>query len=477
MVDGWSEALADAAAWRHLFGSPESPVVVAALDERTLAVCSAIRSLCRGERTSVFTVGPSGGGKSLFLSAALAEADENGIVALTVSPTSQPETMMRDLGRGEVQLLAVHRFDELGQGVRNSIVENRARASAGVFATAQRLPAAAESALTNDDMVLVLPALEERPRDVVAIAQLFWPQACGVESDLAANCSPAAIDSLCRGPHADGVTSLREAIGRLATALITAGVLNEGRFLRPVEAYDINEALLAAMRERVYGTAEARTAAVIVVEGDTDVVYLRAAAERAAEAWDWDLLAGCEVRAAGQARGGGADAVWPRLLELRANSVDCVGLFDNDKSGRQSAKQAGVRSLPSELLPEHFDRLRLDDEERALEIEDLVNIRVLDAFYQCHPHLAPEDVRWRSGAWRVVPRGADKDVVTGWVTKNMTLHDCERLVYVLCLLRRRLGMPIPRSDLDAWRRELMSRDEQAPAVVLSRLAGGSTATG
>jgi hypothetical protein len=61
--------------------------------------------------------------------------------------------------------------------------------------------------------------------------------------------------------------------------------------------------------------------------------------------------------------------------------------------------------------------------------------------------LRPEELRWRGGAWRVVPRGTDKDVVTKWIAEHMSLEDYERRIYLLCVPQRRLGMPIPRDDL------------------------------
>ena len=468
-VDRWIDAIADDRSWRQTFGSPDSPVVIAALSPDTLRLCELIRSMCARDRRSLFAIGPSGAGKSLFLSALIAEAEERDVQVHTLSPSSNPERVLRDLGQGSVQLLAVDRFDHLTQGVRNAVVENRHRASAGVFATAEQLRAAIESALTDPlDLVVRLPGLDTRPDDVVAIAQLLWPEVCGFDCDLIGNCAPGAVESLCRGPHREGVTSLRETLETLANALITAGELSEGRFRQLVDKQDIAEALLNTMRSRPLARFVSSSSAVIVVEGDTDVAYLSAAADRAAAGWGWDVLSGCELQPAGQGRSGGADAVWLRLVQLRAASLDCVGLVDNDKSGRHSYQDARGRGVPVELLPADFDRLRLDEEERSLEIEDLLSIRILDAFYADHTDLSPEELRWRNGAWRVVPRGTDKDIVAKWIADHMSLEDSERLVYLLCVLRRRLGMRVPRDDLDAWRRDLASRPDTVPEAVRSR---------
>jgi hypothetical protein len=206
---------------------------------------------------------------------------------------------------------------------------------------------------------------------------------------------------------------------------------------------------------------------VIVVEGSTDVTYLTAAAEVAEHAWGWQLLDGCELRAAGDDRGGGANAVWQRLIELAAASVECVGLFDNDDVGRREYATARKQSLQVELLPAEFDRLRLADDQRVLEIEDLLSLRILDDFFRAYPE--PEEIRWRNGQLRLVPNGKDKEVLAEWTARQMRVEDCERLIYLLCVLRKRLGLQIPRDDLDQWRTDL-SREEPEPIdAVMARL--------
>ena len=457
--------------WRHAFGSEESPVVIAALDPRTVGICDAIRGLCSGRRQQIVAIGPPGSGKSLLVSALIAEASEARLPLRSVSPTTDAAGVLRDLARGEVGLLVVHRLDELTAGVRSAVLANRTRCSIGILATAEIVTAATLSALTDpDDLVAHLAPLEERAADVPAIAQVLWPGVCGAESDLIGNCNDDAVESLSRGPHPQGVTSLRGALAQLADALIADGSLQEGRFRRQVESRDIDDALFAVYRSQYSVPAATSPAAVIVVEGSTDAAYLTAAAQCAERAWRWQLLDGCEVRPSGDERSGGADAVWQRLTELRASIAESVGLFDNDQPGRRAYDRARDQALLVELLPAEFDRLRLYPEDRTVEIEDLLDSSILDRFFMEHPTIEPEEVRWRNGAWRIVPKGEDKGNVADWVSTAMEVEDCERIIYVLCVLRRRLGMAIPHDDLDLWRMDLARpRGESAPRM-LTRLS-------
>ena len=40
----------------------------------------------------------------------------------------------------------------------------------------------------------------------------------------------------------------------------------------------------------------------------------------------------------------------------------------------------------------------------------------------------------------------------------MRREDCERLIFLLCHLRKRVGLPVPRDGLDKWLRELAKDD-------------------
>ena len=202
------------------------------------------------------------------------------------------------------------------------------------------------------------------------------------------------------------------------------------------------------------------------------MAYFARAAELADSELGWRLLDGCDVRPAGEGRGGGARAVWLRLIKLVANSVECIGLFDNDDVGRKEAAAGRNLGLLVDLLPPGFDRLGLAPDQRTVEVEDLLSIELLDRFYDDHPDLEPEEIRWRSGgSWRVAPRGEDKERLANWATDEMRLKDCSRLLYVFCIVRKRLGLPIPRDDLDSWLATLVDDRSDVPTSVISRVTG------
>lgn len=453
----WRADLADDVRWRHRWGPPESPVEVAALDAGMRAALSGLEEVVAGRGLRLFVVGPLGAGKSALLSAAIAEAAARGQHVATISVGTDP-TILRSLARGEVGVLAVNRFDNLAPTTRSGVLASRASCS-GLVATAESLSAVTRAALTDElDVVVDLPLLEDRPRDILAISQLLWPALCGDPSaDFVSSCGDDALQNLCLGPYPHGVESLRSMLQQMADALITGGDLIDGQLRRQVEARDVSDALLGSFRVDATVVPVQATPAVVVVEGTTDVTYLHAAAALASERWGWSLLEGCDVVAAGEDRRGGAEKVWHRLFELTARSVDCIGLFDNDDVGRREHKAARKQNHRAELLPPEFDRLRLPEDHRSLEIEDLICLRVVDRFYEEHVELEPEERRERAGGRRrITPQGVDKQALADWAAVRMTIEECERVVYVLCRLRRELGLPVPRDDFDEWLRDLLA---------------------
>lgn len=456
----WRAEVANQSGWLHRFGPPDSPVEVVALEAAMSAALEWVDQVLEGHGVRLFIVGPPGAGKSAVLSALLAEAPRRGLDVFSLSAGSDPG-LLAALGRGQISLLTVNLLDALSQSTRDGILTNRHRCSVGMTATAERLSAVARATLAEPlDVVINLPILEQRPRDILALAEWFWRQMCGDPSaSLVSSCDDEALENLCKGPHPDGVESLRSSLRYLADALVTTGDLLDGQLRRLVEARDISEALLAAFRERPTTEWGVVTPAVIVVEGSTDVRYLEIAAARAADAWGWHLLDGCELRAAGENRRGGAEAVWRRLFELTADSVECIGLLDNDDVGRREGGMARKQNLRLDLLPREFDRLKLPDEHRSLEIEDLLCISLLERFYEEHADLEPEERRERAGGLRrITPQGVDKERLAAWVAEAATIHECERLIYVLCRLRKALGLGVPRHDLDEWLQELVDTE-------------------
>lgn len=469
----WRTQVARTDLWENRFGPSDSPVIVAALDPTTLAACQALRSLLEDQPLRIFVFGPTGCGKSLLFAALIAEAQERGIPMTAVSVGSDARDLPRNLARRSVSLLDIDRLDQLSSGIRSSVIDNRGSLTVGLFATAEQLSAVTVASLTGDnDIVIEIPPLEQREADVLVIAQLLWPSACGADSDLLGNCSDEAAENLCRGPYFEGATSLRSALEQLANALIASGDLLDGEFRRNVEAQDISSAVLASVRAQDSRPPAMPVPAVVIVEGSTDVTFLARAAQLGESELGWQLLNGFEFRPGGEARSGGASAAKRMLFELAGRSIDCLGLFDNDDVGRREATAGRDLGLQVELLPPQFDRMAFVSEPHTVEIEDLLSIDLLDRFYERHHDLRPEEIRWRfDGRWRIVPRGVDKEQLANWAMEEMQLKDCHRLLYVVCLVRKRLGLPVPRADLESWLSELLSETSTVPTNVLSQVSG------
>src|SRR5262249_10149162 len=114
------------------------------------------------------------------------------------------------------------------------------------------------------------------------------------------------------------------------------------------------------------------TKAILVVEGETDVIYLRHAATLAERKKGWQLLDGLDVQPAGGGREGGGIAVVQHVAELCRDRISALCLFDYDTSGRDAFDAAGRQNLERLLLPMHFDPLHRDAVEARVEIEDLL---------------------------------------------------------------------------------------------------------
>ena len=73
--------------------------------------------------------------------------------------------------------------------------------------------------------------------------------------------------------------------------------------------------------------------------------------------------------------------------------------------------------------------------------------------------MVPEEVRVRFGdRRRIVPQGTHKQILANWVSGEMRMADCERLIFLLCRLRKGVGLPIPKDRLDNWLKQLLRDD-------------------
>ena len=197
--------------------------------------------------------------------------------------------------------------------------------------------------------------------------------------------------------------------------------------------------------------------------------YIKYAAALAEGSRSWDLKWPRIFQAAAAARGGGGEAVTARLIGMREGGIAGIGVYDNDAPGRRAAKLARERGLSCLLLPEGLDLLRRRGEQAAVEIEDLLPVDILMRFYEQHSEFIPEERHWRSGYWRLVPAGRDKQVLAQWVSTVATVDDMDAVLYVLCAVRSQLGLPIPSDamSLKEWERSICARQMKDTTVGLS----------
>jgi hypothetical protein len=210
-----------------------------------------------------------------------------------------------------------------------------------------------------------------------------------------------------------------------------------------ISYYDLAPIFMRQARDALPTPSVEPTKAVLVVEGETDVIYLRHAAMLAEKKNGWQLLDGLDVQSAGAGREGGGIAAVERVAELRRDGISVLGLFDYDTSGRDAFEAAGRQRLERLLLPMQFDPLHRDPVEARVEIEDLLPVDMLARFYSTHESLSPEEKHWRRGNWRIVPLGADKDTLVNWVGEVAGFEDMERFIYVLAQVRQKLKLRCP----------------------------------
>jgi hypothetical protein len=146
----------------------------------------------------------------------------------------------------------------------------------------------------------------------------------------------------------------------------------------------------------------------------------------------------------GERRQGGAGRAVRELILLEAQGITTVALFDDDESGRLAAKDARKYSGHKiHMLPAEFDRLRSPQGSGSTEIEDLVAVPLLQRFYTANSDLQPEETTIRGSLVRVAVAGADKERAAEWICERATFEDMEKIVYVLCMIRNSLGLPLP----------------------------------
>jgi len=440
----WALAYRQASSWRRNFGSGGVPVPLVAASPEMRQICGLLDDLLRNSTRYALIHGPRGSGKSSVISAAQAALADAEVEYQQVFPDDDYRTFMTRLAAEPTD--AVILIDDCGRlptPTFRRLVELRGQCRRGMLMTTAKV--ASEISILFDgeqDFYIRLPPIQARPDDLLLLGSLIWERLAGFENDLASSCDDMAVEAFLAAVYPNGAWSLEETLNEVY-ALLEDGAPAPTR----ISYHDLAPIFMRHARDALPTPPIEPTKAILVVEGETDVIYLRHAAALAEEKNGWQLLDGLDVQPAGAGREGGGIAVVQRVAELRRDGISALCLFDYDTSGRDAFETASRQNLERLLLPTNFDPLHRDAAEARVEIEDLLPVDMVARFYAAHESLSPEEKHWRLGDWRIVPRGVDKHTLATWVSEVAGFEDMERFIYVLGQVRHRLKLPCPEGVL------------------------------
>ncbi|XVV15412.1 hypothetical protein ACQP2X_14045 [Actinoplanes sp. CA-131856] len=461
----WAQRFRETADWRRDFGAQGVPVEVVAASAELVQACDLINDLGRGDARFVLVQAPTGGGKSTLIAAALATFTELEVPHEQLQADHKLGPVMKQLGQNGLDaIVVVDDCDKLQASTLRQLITNR-RKCRGLFLTATKVGSEISSALDGEyDHYLRIPHLDRRPDDLQLVTAMIWGRMS--MPPLADACDESFTEVLLQGTYARGAWSVESILTSMAELLETSGDLTGEHFNRKITSGDFMPHLLRLFREQAEQKAVAPTDAVLMVEGETDEVYLKRAAELAMEERGWRLLDGLQIESP-IGRTGGGSAVVDRLLDLRRDGITGIGLFDRDPPGSAAMDIARKHDLKRYQLLAKFDPLDRGDVGALVEIEDLLPVELLSRFYEEHPHLSAEEWHWRLGRWRIVPLGKDKGDLAAWICSVATYDDLERYVYLLVTARQALGLPFPAELSDkSWLSRLQQRrsDTSQPSI-------------
>ena len=405
-------------------------------------------------------LGDRGTGKTALFEAGIALCEHLSIPVQVLWPEdTEPQSLLGSIQSDE-PVITFEVPDSLSAGLRGKLLNTVRRSRNCAVVTALTLSAAEKLTLQNDGWdICRLPTPHRRratyPRRSLKSFRLHDSRS---NQNLRAAFAADAVDGLAIGPWLNGFHSMRMFFAKLCDALVLQGQLADGELRAKVGTVEVNAAVIEVLRTEQPPVESVNRGLRIVTEGDTDVGYLLRAAELANLEWDAHLLEECVVEPGGAGRSGGGTAVVRKLAAL-SFSHDAIGLFDADTPGRTARKYAASLNLNAICLPEALDPLgRAQDV--SMEIEDLLPVEMLDAFYEDHDDCRPEERSERDGLRRVVPKGEHKDRLMDYSCKAADFTAFEKLVYVVCELWQGLGLPLPQgpaNDMKSWLRALQRR--------------------
>lgn len=194
------------------------------------------------------------------------------------------------------------------------------------------------------------------------------------------------------------------------------------------------DAALADVLERS-GRIPAEARAVLITEGEGDIISLTLAAERSGRP---DLLEGLHLSAAGSA----TKAVVHAIVTRSQTTKPIMVLFDNDDLGRKSAHLL-TQSCGFQNRKEVMSYAELFGGQLNIEAEDLWPQRILAHFVKQFGEDSVISGKWQrhDGGWHFDIRSTAKDEMASFLLAEVAAPDCGRWVELLELIRARLRLP------------------------------------
>jgi len=437
-------------------GTKEARLTVASADDRFTDGLDRALAIARGDAGHLLVTGTSGTGKATLRSVVVAMCDLRGARPILVNSNEDLGGAIAELRRSADRVLVAELPGDMSISSRRAILEAGISSRACVL-TATHLHALERHLVRPYRKVDLLPP-ESIPAQVLAVADIVWVERLGMTLPLSDGLVEDARAALVRGPFPTGYCSVVTLVEMLSERLALGGAVQDASLTRAIDVSDVNGALVEMFRAEVPPVPPSPRRLVILVEGDTDAVYLKRAAELCNAEWTAELLKGCDVEAAGGGREGGATKAVPKLAALSQDN-DAIALFDYDEMGRRGLRQARELGFNAMTLPREFGRA---NHEPDVEVEDLLPLDMLQSFYAEHPGASAEQ-KYVSGddeVVRIVVKGEDKQLVADFFANRANFRDAERLAYVTCALWHMLKLPLPpgpAENMGEWLRGLQGR--------------------
>lgn len=232
-----------------------------------------------------------------------------------------------------------------------------------------------------------------------------------------------------RRPHAQVIALTKTRSGRTTISGTAVGDAPQASLLGGL----FREAALADLLERA-AAVPASAKAVVVTEGDGDIISLRLAASRAGR---MELLDGLHFSPAGGATKAAVQALITRSQTARQVMV----LLDSDQPGK-AAQQQLTGPFGFQNKKDVTSYAEMFGGESDIEAEDLWPSALIGRFVEERgEHLVLKGKRLRKdGGWHYDLAQAAKTEMAAFLDAEVSAGDCGRWVELLELLRSRLGL-------------------------------------